>query len=182
MAAASGIVVDIRFGSAVDVSTGDRAAHDHDVFHQRRDRRIFRNGQRDVRQRPDGNQRDLMRILVHKFDDEIGTETRVSVAFRSRQLDSSQSVLAVPELRRDQLLIQRMLCSARHRQVAAPGKRNDFQRILQTLTPVDISGHNGQRFDFQFGRIQREEDRHRVIDAWIGVNDHSLLCLRISGS
>ena len=57
------VVVDIGFGGSVHVSASDGTAHDHNVFHQRNDRRILRHSQRDVRQRSDRNQRDLVRIL-----------------------------------------------------------------------------------------------------------------------
>jgi hypothetical protein len=83
----------------------------------------------------------------------------------------------MPELGGNQLLIERMLCPARYRKVAAPSKRNDLQSILQTLTPVNISRNNRKRFDLQFGRVQREQDSHRIIDAWISIDDHSLLRL-----
>ena len=102
-----------------------------------------------------------------------GPKRESALHFDARQLDSGQTILAVPELRRDQLLIQRMLRSAGHRQIASPGERHQLERVLQTLPPVDVAGHDGQRLDFQFGRVQGQQNRHRVIDTRIGINDHA---------
>jgi hypothetical protein len=62
-----------------------------------------------------------VRIFVDQFNDQIRTEARIGFALRRRQFNTSQSILAMPELRGDQLLIERMLSSARDRQVAPPG-------------------------------------------------------------
>ena len=78
---------------------------------QSRNRRIFRNRQRNIRQRPHRNQRDLMRVFVDHLDDEIRTKPRIRLAFRRWQLDVGQPILSMPELRSNQLLIQRMLRS-----------------------------------------------------------------------
>src|SRR5437899_3925109 len=72
-----------------------------------------------------------------------------------------------------------MLCSACHQQVASPRKGRYFERVLQALSPVDISRHHGERFDLQFGGIQSEQNGHCVVDAGVCVNDHSRLCNRV---
>ena len=145
-------------------------------FDQRRNRRIFRNRQRDISQRPHRNQRDLVRILVNHLDDEIRTKPRVRLAFRRWQLDVRQPILPVPELRGDQLLIQRMLRPSRDRNVAAPRQRNDLQRILQSLLRVHVAWHYRQRLHFELRRIQSEDDGHGIVGAWIGVDDHAPRC------
>ena len=39
---------------------------------------------------------------------------------------------------------------------------------------VHVSGDDGEGFNLEFGRIQREQDGHRVIDARIRIYDYSL--------
>src|ERR1700692_3282382 len=67
-----------------------------------------------------------------------------------------------------------MLRSARDDNVAASGKRSNLQRILQALPPIHISGHYCQRLDFKFRRIQSQYDRHGIVRARIGIDNHSL--------
>ena len=57
---------------------------------------------------------------VDHFDDHVRSEAIVRLALRRRELDSGQAVLAVPELRGDQLLIQRMLGAACNNDIATP--------------------------------------------------------------
>ena len=167
------IVVDIGFRGSVDIASADRAAHDHNVVNQRHDGRILRNRQGDIRERTDRNQGDLVRIGMDHLDDQIGPEAPVSLAVGGRQLHVRQTVLAVPELRGDQLLIQGMLGAARNRNIAASRQRDDLQRVLQALRCFDVTGHHRQSFHLELGRIERQQDRHRVVDARIGINNHA---------
>ncbi len=63
---------DVRFCGTIDVPSCDRSAHDDDIFHQTDDGWVFRNGQSNIRQWADRNQRDFMWILVNQLNDEIG--------------------------------------------------------------------------------------------------------------
>ena len=169
-----GIVVDVGFGRGVDVAAGDRASHEDDFFDQGNDGGIFENGQRDVGQRPDRNQRDLMRRGVHHLDDEVRPEARIHFAFAGRQFDVGQTILAVPELGRDELLKERMLRPGGDRNVAAVGERNHPQRILQALTGGHVSGDHGDGAHIQFGRIQRQHQGQGVVGTGIGVENDLL--------
>src|SRR4029077_16680033 len=93
-----GVAIDVRLGRSIDVSSGDRSAHDHDVFYQPDNRWILRDRQSNIRKWTDRNQRDLVRVLMNHFDDEIRPEARIRLAFRWRQFQTSQAVLTVPEL------------------------------------------------------------------------------------
>ena len=116
------IVVDVRFRRSVDIPASDGASHDDDVFDQRCDCGVFRNCQGYIRQRPDRNKSDFMGILVDHLDDQIGREARIGLAGRGRQIDSGKTILAMPILSRDQLLIQGVLCAARHQHITLPCK------------------------------------------------------------
>ena len=112
-----------------------------------------------------------MRILVNHFNNEVGTEAGVGFAFRGRQLNICQPILAVPELSRDQLLIQRMLCPSRHQNVAASGQGDDLQSIFQTLRRGHIARHHGERLNFELRGIQCKQDRHRIIGSGVGIDN-----------
>jgi len=67
------------------------------------------------------NQRDFRADICGSVDDQIGTKAGIGLASRCRQFDAGQTILAVPELRRDQLLIERVLRSAGHRKSPTAG-------------------------------------------------------------
>ena len=75
-----------------------------------------------------------------------------------------------------------MLCAAGDDQVAAVGQRSDLQRVLESLLAFDVAGNDRQRFDFQLGRIQREQDGERVVNAGVCVDDGTLGGLSEGGS
>src|SRR6266849_2855995 len=114
-----------------------------------------------------------MRIFVNHFDDEIGAKPRIGFAFRSRQLNIRQPVLSMPKLRSDQLLIQRMLCSASDEYIAASRQRNDLERILQSLSPIHVARHHGKSFHFELRRIQSENDGHGVVGTGVGIDNYT---------
>ncbi len=169
-----GIVVDVGFGGGVHVAAGNRAAHDHDFFHQRNDRRVFQQGEGDVGERADGDEGDLVRRLVNHLDDQVGTEARVGFAFAGGQLDVGEAVRAVPEFGGDQLLKQRMLGAAGDGNVAAIGEGGELQGVFQALLRGHIAGDDGESADIQFRRIQGEKNGERVVGAGVGIDDYFL--------
>ena len=60
----------------------------------------------------------------------------------------------MPELRRDQFLVERMLRSAGDRQIAAAGERDDLQRILQALPPSTFPGTTVNASTFSSGEFR----------------------------
>jgi hypothetical protein len=80
----------------------------------------------------------------------------------------------MPVLSRYQFLIERVLRTASYHDVAAAGQRRDLQRVLQALTPIDVSWNYGERLDLQFRGVEREQNCERIIDAGICIDDHSL--------
>src|SRR6266403_1709375 len=86
-----GVVVNIRFGGGVHIAATDRAAHDDDLFHQRNDGWILLNGERDVGERADWDERDFVRSGVHHLDDHVGAVAGIDFAFAGRQFDIGQT-------------------------------------------------------------------------------------------
>src|SRR2546422_6862173 len=114
-----GIIVNVSFRGCVHVAAGNRASHEYDFLHQRNNGGILEHGERDVCQRAYRNQSDLMRQPVHHLDDEIRSKPGVNFALARRKLNVGKTVFAVPELRRNQLLKERMLGAGSNRDIAA---------------------------------------------------------------
>ncbi len=111
---------------------------------------IFGNSQRNIGQRPHRNERDLMRVLMHHLNDQVGPEAPIGLAFRGGQIDSGKTIRAVPELGRDQLLIQRVLGSARYQHITSVCQRHKFQGVFQALCCLNVTRHHGQGLDLEF--------------------------------
>ena len=67
---------------------------------------------------------------MNQFNDEVGTETRIRLAFGGRQFHASESIRPMPVLSRNQFLIERVLRTASYHDVAAAGQRHDLQGVL----------------------------------------------------
>ncbi len=137
----------------------------------------FEDSQRDVGQWSHRNQSDLVRSGVHHLDDEVRPEVRIHFAFAGRQFDIRQTILAMPELGRDQFLKEGMLRSGGDWNVATVGERNHPQRILQALTCSHVSRDDRDGAHVQFRRIQREHQGQSVVGSRIGV-ENDLFCSR----
>src|ERR1700691_4781619 len=167
-----GIVVDVGFGRGVHVAAGNRAAHDYDFLHQRNDGRVFQQGESDVGERAHRDQSDLVRRLVNHLNDQVGAEAGIGLALARWQVYVGQTIGAVPEFGGDQLLKQGMLRAAGDRYVAAIGERCELQSVFQALLRGHITGDNGESAHIEFRRIQREQDRERVVGARVGIDDY----------
>jgi hypothetical protein len=98
-----------------------------------------------------------MGIFVHQLDDQVGPEARIRVAPRG-QFDISQAVFSVPELGGDELLRQRVLRSARHRNIAAVGQRRQLERVFEAHLRGHVSRHHRNRLYLHFRRVERQQD------------------------
>ena len=68
-----------------------------------------------------------------------------------------------------------MLRAGGYGYVAAICYADQFKGVFQPLLAVDVAGNYGERFDFEFGRVQGQEDGHGIVGAGIGVDDDALL-------
>ncbi len=64
-----------------------------------------------------------------------------------------------------------MLRAPGHGQIASTGERNEFQSVFEALLRGDIAGDNRYGAHIELGGIQRQEQGHRIVGAWISVDD-----------
>ena len=124
--------------------------------------------------RPHRDQRDLVRRGVDHLDDEVWAKMRIHFALAGRQFDIRQTILAMPELSRDELLEERMLRSGSDGNIAPVGERYHAQRILQPLTGRDVSRDNSDGAHVEFRRIERQHQGQRVVRSGIGIENDFL--------
>jgi hypothetical protein len=67
---------------------------------------------------------------------------------------------------------QRRVRAARDRNLIAPCQFEQTQRVARGDFDIMISKYGGQREDIQFRRLEREQDRHEIVNAGIGVNNY----------
>jgi len=113
-----------------------------------------------------------VRIFVDQFDDQIGTKAGSALHLDAGNSTAGQTILAVPELRRDQLLIERVLRSAATGKSQRPASdvnlsafsnpwRHRHFRAPRSALPLSVPASSGPAYG------------HRVIDTGVGVNDHA---------
>jgi hypothetical protein len=166
-----GIVVDIGFGGGGDVAAGNRAAHDDDFADERDDGGVLFDGESDVGERADGDERDLVRSGVDELDDEIGGEARVGMAAAGRKLDIGEAVAAIPEPGGDEFPEKRMERARGDGNVAAAGEGGELEGVFEALAGGDVAGDDGDGLNLEFGRMQGEKDGESIVGAGIGIND-----------
>jgi len=108
---------------------------------------------------------------MHHFDDQVGSEARIDLAFSGRQFDIGEAVLAVPEFRSDQFLEEWMLGSGGDWDVATVGERGHAEGVFESLLGGYIAGDDGDGSNVQFRGIQRQHQSHGVIGAGVGIDD-----------
>jgi hypothetical protein len=54
---------------------------------------------------------------------------------------------------------------------AAPFAIGDAREVGGGLVGVDVAGDGGDGFDRRLGRCESEDERERIVDAGIGVDD-----------
>src|SRR5207302_9725642 len=76
-----GIVVDVGLRCGIYVSAGNTATHEDDFPYQRNNRRVLLDGERDIGQWTNGNQRDLVWRRMHQLNYQIRGKKSVNLAF-----------------------------------------------------------------------------------------------------
>ncbi len=170
------VVPDVGFRRRVDVAV-DRAgaAHQHHARHTLDDARLQHQRQRNVGERSHRHQRDLTRVLHHHIDDELRRRARVGRGGWFGQINLTQAILAMHEARR--LVegdLQRFCRAVGDGNLRAASKLQQTQRVLGRQLGVDVAKDRRQPHNLQLRRRQRKKNRHRIVNAGVGVKDNLL--------
>jgi hypothetical protein len=149
-----------------------RAAHDDDLAHRRGQARLESHRQRQVRQRAERDECHLAGPLQHGAGDELGSPTEQPAARRWRPAKgAAQAVLAVDlRVRVARRPHQRAARSGRDRNVGPPADLEYPERIQRGLLGAGIPENRRDRQHVQLRRAQREQQRHRIVHAGVGVD------------
>jgi len=146
--------------SQVAVALANRAAHQHHTLQLVKCRGVAVNGSTDVRQRPDGNERDLARILADLAEQEIDG---VGMRFQRR------AGLSPERLRKRYLALRRYALGDRNGGVAGFSE----QTIDEPRAELRVSPGGADAENFELGAGNRKTDGEGVVDvvADVGVDD-----------
>ena len=92
-------------------------------------------------------------------------------ARRGRQLRVAQPALAVHDRERQVLADERPARALRDLHVGVPAELEHRERVLGRLLDVDVAHHRRRADQRHLGRGERVQDRQRVVDAGVDVED-----------
>ena len=169
-----------RFGITVQVPLArrgrvaghaERAAHEHEPAEQPREGGLALEGEREVRQRTEGDQRDLAGETAGLLDDQVDP---MAVAHRPagrRELRMPDAARAVRLGRRLERPYERQLSPDRDLDVRPSGKFQHRQRVRRDLARLDVARHARHRDEVRLGRGDGVQQRQAVVDAGVDVED-----------
>ena len=169
-----GIDIDVELGRGGDVADLEiGAAHQHDLGDTRHDVGGAGEGGGDVGQGADRAERDAARRLgAQGLDEEIDGMGRLQLHRGLGQARPVEPGLAMDVLGGDELARQRRVAAGEDLHLAPPGQLADDAGILRGQRQRHVAGHRGQAEKLDLaGAGQRQQDRHGVVLAGIGVDD-----------
>jgi hypothetical protein len=162
---------DVELGVRGAVAAAGRAAHDDDLAQRAGELRMARQRARDVRQRPDGDERDRLGRRGRDVGDEPVRRARVERDVGLGQVVAVERRRAVHVGRRLQRADERALGAGCHRDVADPGQRADAQRVPGDLVELAVAGDGRDRAEVELRARGGEQQRDRVVVAGVAVDD-----------
>ncbi len=149
-----------------------RAAHQDQLGDTGRDVRCGDEGQRDIGQRAEGAERDALGLGAAQSLDQVedavlGAQRRR----RGRQDEITEAARAMGTLDVDQPPAERPRAAGIDRQLGAAGQLDDAERVARRRRQRQIAGNRNQPQHIELWRGERQEDRDRVVDPGIGVDD-----------
>src|ERR1700722_14785073 len=197
----------IRGGPWIRSGRGDRTAHDDEFLGELWYRWIETDRLRDIGERPAGVYRYLVRIFVKHANDEmrgvlfdglrggiaffqvgnfIGTVKGATLPVADRSfvpgsLVADFAVEALPALDQLHAIDQRIDGAGNDGNVGSADQLEHSQRVRHLFVAPHIAADHRDAEDFNFGRLQEDEDRLLVGSggaARVLINDHFALCLR----
>jgi hypothetical protein len=167
------VVPGVELGGGGDVALGPGAGHQDDLRDAVGQRRLGREGQRQVRHRPEPDHRDGTR----RRGAQLGADGVRRDARRQRrpfgQRDAADAVLAMHR-RLGAEFCQQGAFGARHHRHRATGEPNDGAGVRGGARQPDIAAGDRHQPDVEFRRGQRQPQRDGVVGAGIAVDDAGL--------
>ena len=165
------VEIEIELGHRGDVAVaGDRAAHDHEAADALRQARIELQGQGDVGQWPQRHQQQLAGVFVRKPQQRQRRVFGIGAARGWRMTDVAETVVAVHVGRVRRSMQQRRGTAREHRHVVAIRDFAQLQRVAHGVLEPDVAGGDAEPDDVVRRRIERHQDRQRVVHAGVGVD------------
>ncbi len=165
---------------AVDVPLRDRgrvagdaegATHAPPAAQQGRQPRLEQDRQGEVRQRPKGDQGDPARMASRLVHDDVGAESPGQRQDRIRRLRVAQAMRTM-RLRRDlERAQQRQRAARRHGNVAVTGQLQHRERVARRVLERGVAGAARHGDEVGLGARTRVQQRERVVDAGVDVED-----------
>ncbi len=179
-----------RFGIDVDVPLTDgviargverraaveaeRAADDDQLLHFLGQIGILHQCQRDVGQRPGGDQRDVTRVAVDRFYDDVRRVGDAGGQVRLRQVGISKPVRAMRERVGWESADQRLQRSLPHRDRVRAQQRQHLQHVAVAAIRRQVAGDGGDGLNRQSPGLDGENESQRIVDSGIEGDQHSL--------
>ena len=159
---------DVELRRRRDVAEPDRAAHQDDSVRPRVG--VAGEQQRDVRQRPDGDQRRARGVPAEEVDGVL-LERR---PLRRRQVGAVEPGLTVDVRGDERLADERPVGARRDRDVVAADEVEDADRVRGRLLERLVAGDGRHAEELHLGAREREEQRDRVVVAGVAVEQDPL--------
>ena len=167
-----GVAVDVPLGRRGRVARhAERAAHQRVALEEAGQSRLAQDREREVRQRPERDQRDLAGPAAGLVEDQVDGMAVAERAAGRRQLGVAQPLRPVRLGRRLERSDERDLAAHRDLDVGAAGELEHGPRVDPDLAGVDVARDAGHGDEVGVGRRGGVEQREAVVDAGVDIED-----------
>ena len=169
------IVPDVEFGRRRDVARlGIGAAHDDEPLDEARQLGFAHQRERDIGQRPGRAEDEAPGMRARGGDDGVDSVTRAGLLLGLGQDRMAEAGLAVDLARVPDRDRQRGRRARPDGNVGAPGKRENRPRVARRGGEGDVADDRGDAEDLRLFVRAGVEQRQRVVDAGVDVDDEGL--------
>lgn len=166
-----GVCYNIKFRIRRCVAQMHAAAHDQHVFDHRHDLGLLRHRQRNISQRPKGDDLQLSRVCLCHARKE---RRAVFGVYRQRRVQADRfpkTALPVDIARRAHRPHQRLCTSGQHRNIRTAAKLFHDQRVVHRNVQSHVAAERNDAQYVKFRMRQHQTQRNKIINAGIGT-DH----------
>ena len=169
-----GVNVEVELGGGGDVAGGRGAAHEDDLLDELRDLRGGAEGQSDIGERADSDERDLAGVRADDAGDEVDGVLFDGLDAGDGEVNTGEAVFAVGVGGGDGAADERMGGSAGDGNFGAAGDLDQTEGVGERGFERDVAGDRGDGLDVELFRVHGQQEGEGVIDSRIGVEDDAL--------